>query len=234
MGAIWCAIPAAGAPSRSSAPGDKVLVNLHRLKSSRWSVRHRAQARLLRAPPADAGQIQRALQQVTTPEDRLRLTRIALQLYLEKRLEGNGPRPFLGIRFMVYRDAPRVAGRHITAIYVAKAVRGFPAGRTLRQGDLILGINGRYFSPHMMPEDFVVLVGRFQAGTRITLNVLRGGHMRKLRLRLAGAPMGSFAIERLMAYRSELIGRYFALFAPPRRKPAAILLDTRHPRRRSG
>lgn len=184
-----------------------VSSDIKRLGSSRWKVRHAAEKALLLRAAVALPEVNAALAHSVNPEVALRLRRVGLQLYLEQNLPEGGRRPFLGIRFLVLSHVPEM--HRLSAVYVSRVLTGLPAGRVLRQGDLIVGVNGHYFGPGMTNEDFVRLMSVFQAESRIELRVLRGDRWLNIHVRLIAAPADDLRLVAWMNHRSWLIGQYF-------------------------
>lgn len=189
-------------------PPPSIASQIHQLKSTRWQVRHAAERALLMAPTDAITAVTEAYIRTGNPELSARLRRIELQLYLEREISDQGLRPFLGIEFFVI--GRRSGKQSFSAIYAVKVLRGFPAGRKLRHGDMILGVNGRYFGPSMSANDFLRLMMTFRAGTRVILRVLKAGRMHScsIRLRLIGVPTGDEALAELLTARAAIILRY--------------------------
>ena len=192
-GLLTTGVPAVFA-GRPHALPTSIAIQIHRMKSTRWTVRHSAEKALLLAPPDALPAVAEACAHTDNPEVATRLQRIGLQLYLEREILDGGRRPFLGIRFMVLSITQGKEPQ--SAVYVARVLRGFPAGRKLRHGDMIIAINGRYFGPDMTAEDFVQLMTQFRAGSRLVLKVLRADRQQSIaiRLRLMGAPTNGLSL----------------------------------------
>ncbi|MGC8560987.1 MAG: hypothetical protein ACP5O1_09950 [Phycisphaerae bacterium] len=190
------------------APAPSIAAQIHQLQSTRWQVRHAAEHALLMAPTGAITPVTEAYIRTGNPELSARLRRIGLQLYLEREISDRGVRPFLGIEFIVI--GRRSGTLSFSAIYAVKVLRGFPAGRKLRHGDMIIGVNGRYFGPSMTANDFLRLMMSFRAGTRVVLRVLKAGriHSCSIRLRLIGVPAIDEALAELLAARAAIIRRY--------------------------
>ncbi len=190
------------------APASSISWQIHQLKSTRWQVRHAAERALLMAPTGAITAVTEACIRTANPELSARLRRIDLQLYLEREISDQGVRPFLGIEFIVI--GRRSGTQSFSAIYAVKVLRGFPAGRKLRHGDMIIGVNGRYFGPSMTANDFLRLMMSFRAGTRVVLRVLKAGriHSCTIRLRLVGVPTVDEALAEFLAARAAIILRY--------------------------
>lgn len=207
----------AAAADRPNAIPPTVAYQIHRLASTHWKVRHAAERALLLAPAEALSAIDAAYIGTTNPEFAARLERIGLQLYLERAILDVGRRPFLGIRFYVLsfeRDR-----RELSAVYVARVLRGFPAARKLRRGDMIVGINGHSFGPDMTEEDFVQLMAQFQPQTHVQLTVWRSDRMHpiNLRVRLIGAPANDLSLLTWVSERAGLISRYLQYLAAAKR-----------------
>ena len=208
LAAVLIDWPSAVFAGRPNVIAPSIATQIHRLESTRWKVRHSAERALLLAPTDALPAVNEAWIRTSDPELATRLQRIGLQLYLEREILDGGRRSFLGIRFMVVSIAPEK--QPLSAVYVEKVLRGFPAGRRLRHGDMIIGINGHYFGPDMTAEDFVQLMTEFRAGNRVVLQVLRAGRRRiiAIRLRLIGAPTSDLSLATWLSTRAELISRY--------------------------
>jgi hypothetical protein len=199
----WCSVANA---HNSSSPAASVRADIQMLHSSRWKVRHAAQQALMLKSTTALPAVAAAIAHDQTLEMAIRLRRIGLQLFLEQYLQEGGRRPFLGIRFLVLSRLPELHRR--SAIYVEKVLRGLPAGRVLRRGDLILGINGRYFGPGMTGQDFIELMSQFKAGDHVVLTVLRGGRRLNARIRLFAVPVDDLQLATWLNNRTLLIDRY--------------------------
>jgi PDZ domain-containing protein len=68
---------------------------------------------------------------------------------------------------------------------VAQTLRGYPAAKKLRAGDLIVSLDGR---PVTVPDDLTRMLRERRPGATVTLRVERGGRARDVRIRTVPNP----------------------------------------------
>ncbi len=219
--AIRIAPPALAVGSHPMFPSIRRAVA--ELGSSRWRVRSRAQRRLLGRGPRVLPAVLARLRRARSPEVINRLVHVGIQLYLEKfNAAISGRRPFLGITFAVRPLTIRKGGREkkIAAAVVRQVWPGFPCGRFLHAGDLIIAVNSDYLPKNATVRDFRNIILHFHPGAQIALTVRRTGQEHVYRVRLMGVPGNRISLADMLQQRSIRVARFLRKYlsgVPPGR-----------------
>ncbi len=191
--------------------------------SSRWRVRSRAQRWLFRRGPRALPAVLARLRCARSPEVINRLVHVGIQLYLEKfNAAISGRRPFLGITFAVRPLTIRRGGREkqITAAVVRQVWPGFPCGRFLHGGDLIIAVNSAYLPKNATVRDFRNIILHFHPGAQVALTVRRAGREHVYWVRLLGVPSNRISLAGMLQQRSIRMARFLRKYlsgVPPDR-----------------
>lgn len=166
----------AGGLSAAQSDGDAGEIErmIRDLGDSRWRVRESATERLIDIGPSCFEALRAAFRETDRYEVRRRIRRIAEDIRLEQ--ESAGQPGFMGIQMdpASGRD-PRGSGPN-RCIRVAGTIEGTAAERAgLRTGDLIVAINGKWFSDDFPSANFKTEIERLKAGGRCQIHLLRGG-----------------------------------------------------------
>ena len=212
---VACAATASDPQAHAStALQRRVAVNVGYLASDRWKNRQRAERSLLSTKGFVLPQLAAAMVKAKNPEQRDRLLRICMQLYLRQFNWLHHGSAFIGVEFIAKPLELRRRGipKWIPAVAVVRTVAGFPGGLYLRENDLILGINGHTISAYNTATAFRAEIQQHQPGSVITLLLLRNGKMIKVPVRLTGIPTDPLAAQELLNQRNliaqHLIDKY--------------------------
>jgi hypothetical protein len=209
--------PAAGGSGagESQAPADPagnatIESAIAQLNAPKYSIRDWAQHYLMQQSPDSLPVIEKALDSAGDAETAMRLSSVAMHLFLKGRTQFDGRASVLGISLGIetVRLGPH-EGDERTAVAVMDLQPGFPAAEVLRVGDRILMINNEPLPSDMTIESFRQHVNTAQPGTVIQLRVLRGRQQVAVSVRLAGVPEeGALAIQQFVHWRSAAAKAY--------------------------
>ncbi len=198
-----------------TAVQQRIAEKITALASDHWATRRKAERKLLSTPGFILPQLAAAMVKATNPEQRNRLLRICLQLYLRQFNWLHHGTSFIGIEFIAQDLELRHHGKPewIPAVAVVRTVAGFPGGLDLRENDLIIGINGHSLPAFDTAAAFRAQIQQFQPGTTITLLLIRNGKLINVKVQLNGVPPDRLAAQELLNQRNllaeHLIDRYF-------------------------
>lgn len=200
----------------AAKPKENLIRAISQLASDRWRVRSHAQQWLLRQKSSTLSPLFSKLLQTQIIEQKTRLMRICLQALLSHVEFAAGPRPLIGINFFP-RHLTLTVKKKIIRLNVAQVISvlpGFPAGRVLQSGDIILALNSHPF-PHGTNEyTFPLMLGAYPPGTTVNLLVMRGRKLRILPIQLVGVPASPAAIIPLMQQRDAITDKVIARYWP--------------------
>jgi|GEM_PF-3175556 len=192
----------------------RVAGNVGSLASDQWKNRQQAERSLLSIKGFVLPQLAAAMVKAKNPEQRDRLLRICMQLYLRQFNWLHHGSAFIGVEFIAKPLELRKRGipQWIAAVAVVRTVAGFPGGLYLRENDLILGINGHKIPAYNTAAAFRVEIQQHQPGSVITLLLLRNGKMIKVPVPLTGIASDPLAAQELLNQRNliaqHLIDKY--------------------------
>ncbi len=200
----------------AAKPKENTSRAIGQLASDRWRVRSDAQRWLLRNKKSTFSRLVFKLRQTDNMEQKARLLRIRLQDLLSHMEFVAGPRPLIGINFFP---------RHLTLIIHKKSVRlnaaqvisvlpGFPAGRVLQSGDIILALNSNPFPHGANAYTFPLMLGAYPPGATVNLLVMRGRKLRTVPIQLIGVPASPMAIIPLMRQRDAIADKFITRHWP--------------------
>ena len=198
----------------STAVQRRVAKNVQSLASDKWRNRHRAERKLLSIKGFVLPQLAAAMVKAKNPEQRDRLLRICLQLYLRQFNWLHHGSAFIGVEFVAQALELRRRGipHWMPAVAVVRTVAGFPGGLYLHENDLVLGINGHQIPAYNTAATFREEIQRHQPGSVITLLVLRNGKLIHVPVQLAGIAADPLAAQELLNQRNiialHLISKY--------------------------
>lgn len=156
------AIAAEPQPVEASPESASTASLIQRLGSSVAGEREQSEARLVGAPGATLDVLIRAaIDTHLSPEQRLRLTRVAYQRF------ASTPRAALGISFQ-----PAFVGGAESGAVIAGTIQGFDSQRALKPGDTIYALDDVRI--HSMEDGKRVIQAR-DPGDRVALRVFRDG-----------------------------------------------------------
>lgn len=208
-----CCVVSAAASRGEESPTPAVPVErlIAQLAAPDFATREDAAAALMEHEGMDDATLTAAFRTADAPEQRHRLTRIALHCFYRQvdplpaqpgEIEAAPEQAALGVDLS---GGPAQVVRPYQnelltnpAILVTKGLPGFPAYAHLRGGDLIVAINDAPFTDDLDVQQFTQKVQEKQAGETISLKVLRGERyvevtfvldsMRRLAALYAGGP----------------------------------------------
>ena len=181
--------PPGGAESAGGGASLDQLID--QLDAPEYAHRESATTTLMQRDNLSDDRLARALRNADSPEQRHRLTDIAMHRFYHRMNPGGVPRDqgvgSIGIdlseRNTVHPD--HHPGLEQTAILISGTKPGFPGYVHLRPGDLILAIDGEPFPEDLTWQDISERIKEYRAGQPITLDILRDGERRQVRFRLA-------------------------------------------------
>jgi C-terminal processing protease CtpA/Prc len=172
------------------------------LHSEKYQVREDATMALLRLPAERLSDIEQALAAEADPEAIVRLTRVAVHLYLKARtsmVPSDHAWSMMGIALAVEPIVldPKDEEAH-AAIVVTDVKSGFPAMETLKPGDRIIGLAGKTFPGEYEVGDFQREINGKLPGDFVDLTVLRNHKQFQASVQLAARTMdaGPFIEQR--------------------------------------
>ncbi len=198
----------------STALQRRVAGSVGSLASDKWKNRQQAERSLLSIKGFVLPQLAAAMVKAKNPEQRDRLLRICMQLYLRQFNWLHHGSAFIGMEFIAKPLELRKRGipQWIPAVAVVRTVAGFPGGLYLRENDLILGINGHKIPAYNTAAAFRAEIQQHQPGSVITLLLLRNGKMIKVPVPLTGIATDPLAAQELLNQRNliaeHLIDKY--------------------------
>ncbi len=210
------AITAETRPRMSTAQQRRVARTVGALASDKWRTRRQAQRRLLSTKGFILPQLAAAMAKTKNPEQRNRLLRICMQLYLRQFNWLHHGSAFIGVEFITNPLELRTHGKPhwIPAVAVVRTVPGFPGGLYLRENDLILGINGHKIPAYNTAAAFRAEIQKHPPGSKITLLLLRDGKLIRVTLQLTGIPTDPLAGQELLNQRNLIVQHLIAKYLP--------------------
>lgn len=202
----------------STALHRRVAQNVVALASDKWQNRRQAERSLLAAKGFILPQLAAAMVKAKNPEQRDRLLRICMQLYLRQFNWLHHGSAFIGVEFIAKPMELRKRGipQWIPAVAVVRTVAGFPGGLYLRENDLILGINGHKIPAYNTAAAFRAEIQRHQPGSVITLLLLRNGKLIKVPVQLTGIATDPLAAQELLNQRNLIAQHLIDKYLPVR------------------
>lgn len=189
------------------------------LASRRWPMRHRAERSLLSTRGFILPQLAAAISKATSLEQRDRLLRIFIQLYLRQFNWLHHGNPFMGIAFIAQplelRDQDHGKSKWIAGVAVARTLPGFPGGLLLRTNDLIIKLNGHAIARFDTASAFHAAIQQFHPGNWLTLELVRNGKLKKVKLQLAGISSNPVAQMELLHQRNLIARHLIHKYMPP-------------------
>ncbi len=203
-------------PPTSTAQQRQVARTVGALASDKWRTRRQAQRRLLSTKGFILPQLAAAMAKTKNPEQRNRLLRICMQLYLRQFNWLHHGNAFIGVEFITDPLELRKHGKPqwIPAVAVVRTVPGFPGGLYLRENDLIMGINGHKIPAYNTATAFRAEIQKHPPGSRITLLLLRDGKLIRVSLKLTGIPNDPLAGQELLNQRNLIVQHLIAKYLP--------------------
>ncbi len=163
----------AAVPTDRAAP-PTIETSIAQLTAQNFSTRDNAEHYLMRQSPENLATIELALATAEDSEAVMRLTRIAMHLYLKGRTQFVGQASILGIRMNMKMGNFELNHKAMQKmITVMELQPGFPAAEVLYPGDQIIGINHEPFGPDMEIDWFPRLINTFVPGTTVQFTILR-------------------------------------------------------------
>lgn len=214
---VFCAAGLQGLPIAAHSPSPQTLADhLKQLGSDRWYVRSKAQQWLLRRKSSILSVLVPIVLHTHNPEKKSRLVHICLQLLLARMEYTPGARPFIGIGFFLRRVTIKTKTKiiRLNAAQVSSVLPGFPAGRVLHDGDLILAVNSHPFPRTATINSFRMMLNTCVPGTRVTLLVMRGRQLHVFHIPLVGMPVSSIALVQLMQQRNAVANQFAHRYWP--------------------
>ena len=210
------ATAAVAQPPTPSALQRRVARKLGALASNNWRIRRHAQRSLLSTKGFILPQLAAAMVTTQNPEQRNRLLRICMQLYLRQFNWLHHGNAFIGVEFITDPLELRKHGKPqwIPAVAVVRTVPGFPGGLYLRENDLILGINGHKIPAYNTARAFRAEIQKYQPGSKITLLLLRDGKLITVIVQLTGIPTDPLAGQELLNQRNLIVRHLIAKYLP--------------------
>lgn len=193
---VRAAEPAVHQPAVSSTLTTPVQKLVDELDSPSQEARDRATTELMVREDLDDSDLAAAMRSARSPEQRLRLHRVALQRFFSAlRPTVTSPPDHeaasLGIQLGDLANAQHRIIRPYQqpalkspAVLVTGTIPGFPAYAWLKPGDLIVALNGEPFTGEIDQARFAQRLKSLDAGSQITLDVLRDGKPQHVKLRL--------------------------------------------------
>lgn len=179
---------AADAPS--TQPSAQMREWFEQLNDPKPEVREQAAERLMSQPPDQLPALRNLVQESLpiTPSQRVALREIVNQLFLagepyEADPAGGG---FLGL----YWPHSMMTDDTTPGILVMRRVPGFPSYAALRDGDIIVSIREIPVPVPTLKVQFGDMVGKFQPGATLTLQVVRNGRQTVASVTLKARPAG--------------------------------------------
>ncbi len=163
---------------------------IDRLDDDSPEVRQQAMSDLMLREDLTDQQLGEALRAATGPEQRHRLTMVAMQRFFARMNpsgapvdEGTGSIGIdIDVRNIVRPDQhPQI--QH-PAMLISRTRPGFPGFAVLRPGDLVLGVNGEPFADDLDQTDFINAIQKYQVGQTMRLDVLRDGQRLEVPIKL--------------------------------------------------
>ncbi|MGC8625653.1 MAG: hypothetical protein ACP5VQ_10390 [Phycisphaerae bacterium] len=209
-----------------TAPQLRVTHDITLLASARWNLRRRAERRLLSAHGFILPQLAAAINMVKNLEQRDRLLRICLQLYLRQFNWLHHGTAFIGFEFIAQPLELRPHGQPhwIPAVAVVRTVNGFPGGLYLHENDLIIGLNGHSLPAFATATALRSEIQKYQPGATVTLQLFRNGKLCKVKVRLAGIPLDPLAGQELLNQRNVIAQHLIHKYIPDK----VLVLSTRN------
>ena len=223
VGSICCstswgqaATTAETSPPTPTAQQRRVTRKVGALASDKWRTRRQAQRSLLSTKGFVLPELAAAMVKAKNPEQRNRLLRICMQLYLRQFNWLHHGSAFMGVEFITDPLELRKHGKPywIPAVAVIRTVPGFPGGLYLRENDLIMGINGHKIPAYNTATAFRAEIQKHHPGSKITLLLLRDGKLIKVTLQLTGIPTDPFAGQELLNQRNLIVQHLIAKYLP--------------------
>ncbi len=210
------AIPAETSPPTATAQQRRVARTVGALASDKWRTRRHAQRSLLSTKGFVLPELAAAMVKAKNPEQRNRLLRICMQLYLRQFNWLHHGSAFMGVEFVTDPLELRKHGKShwIPAVAVVRTVPGFPGGLYLRENDLIMGINGHKIPAYNTATAFRAEIQKHQPGSKITLLLLRDGKLISVTLQLTGIPADPLAGQELLRQRNLIVQHLIAKYLP--------------------
>ncbi len=202
----------------STALQRRVAKNVQSLASDKWRNRRRAERNLLSIKGFVLPQLAAAMVKAKNPEQRDRLLRVCLQLYLRQFNWLHHGSAFIGVEFVAQALELRRRGipHWIPAVAVVRTVAGFPGGLYLHENDLVLGINGHPIPAYNTANAFREEIQRHEPGGVITLLVLRNGKLIHVPVQLTGIAADPLAAQELLSQRNVIALHLISKYLPVR------------------
>ncbi len=194
----------------------RVARKLGALASDSWRTRRHAQRSLLSTKGFILPQLAAAMVTTHNAEQRNRLLRICMQLYLRQFNWLHHGSAFIGVEFITNPLELRKHGKPqwIPAVAVVHTVPGFPGGLYMRDNDLIIGINGHKIPAYNTATAFRAEIQKYQPGSKITLLLLRDGKLINVIVQLTGIPTDPLAGQELLNQRDLIVQHLIAKYLP--------------------
>ncbi len=219
IGLLMLSLGIAGlnAPSATAAkPDENTRRAVGQLASDHWLVRSRAQRWLLKQKSSALSPLLPTLIHTENAEQKARVIRICLQRTLSHLEFVAGPRPLIGINFFPRHLTLTVKKKivRLNAAQVVSVLPGFPAGRVLQSGDIILALDSHPF-PHGANEyTFPLMLGAYPPGATVNLLVMRDRKLWVFPIQLVGVPPSPTAMISLMQQRDAVAEKFITQHWP--------------------
>ena len=185
---------------------------LKKLGIDQWAEREKAQQTLLEhilnSPPETIDYlIIRSLQQ-EDPEISFRSKQVIQQFFFKSVYDPDRKQGFIGLQLM---EVGRmiINKKEFEPIRVVTPQDGFPGKAAgIKQGDLILGIDGRICGRNFSMNDFILYIASLKPGTEIELVLFTLGKVSPLKLKLAARPESAQPLEPRKS-KEELFNTWF-------------------------
>jgi hypothetical protein len=191
-------------------------------------VRQQAMSDLMLREDLTDKQLGEALRAATGPEQRHRLTLVAMHRFFSRMNptgaavdEGTGSIGIdIDVRNIVRPDQHPAIQR--PAMLISRTRPGFPGFAILRPGDLVVGVNGESFADDLDQTDFINAIQKYQVGETMRLDVLRDGQRLEVPIKLD-------SLRRLQEVHARLADVPDPTMYAPWRIHLANLLDSDEP-----
>lgn len=128
------------------------------------------------------------------PEISFRSKKVLQQFFYKTIYDPDRKKGFIGLQLM--EPGPMVINKEkYNPVRVVMPQNGFPGKAAgIRQGDLILGVDGKICGRNFKMNDFILYIASLKPGTEINLVIFSLGKVRPVKLKLAARPESARSI----------------------------------------